>query len=211
MSLLTFNGVGKTFSGIGGSTGQFVAVTGPSGQGKSTLLAIAAGLLPPDQGDVLFCDESVYRMSESRMNTYRTEDLGFILQKPKTFAALTAYENLLFTLKRRFGREAKERAEAALEAYGLTEVADNLPSQLSFGQLRRLSIARTLALEPRLLLADEPTNDLDVRWCDRVMDDLAAFAAQEGRAVIMVTHDTRYAPRVPIRYQLREEGLTRCE
>ncbi|MBQ3385760.1 MAG: ATP-binding cassette domain-containing protein [Eggerthellaceae bacterium] len=222
MSLLTFENITKSFSSGTKTTvlnhisfdvdpGQFVAITGPSGQGKSTLLAIAAGLLAPDEGDVLFDGESVLRMPEPRLNAYRSRDLGFIYQKPKTFAALTAYENVFFALKQRFGRDAKERAEAALEAYGLADVADNLPSQLSFGQLRRLAITRTLACEPRMLLADEPTNDLDVRWCEQVMADLAAFAAKEGRAVVMVTHDTRYVPLVPVRYRLSGEGISPCE
>ena len=189
--VLALEGVAKSFEGACRShvlrdvdfavcSGEFVAVTGPSGQGKSTLLSVAGGLLRPDAGIVKFKGESVYDMPEVRLGEVRSAGIGFIFQKPRTFAALTARENLVFALRRRYGKGALERAEKALASYGLEDVVDNLPSQLSHGQLRRLSIARTLALEPDLLLVDEPTNDLDETWCEKVMADLADAAGERG-------------------------------
>lgn len=219
-TLLVFENVSKSFPGFlrpsvlkdvsfGVEAGQFVAITGPSGQGKSTLLSIAAGLLPPDGGRVLFNGESLYDLPERQLDRLRSRDVALMFQKPKAFAALTASENLCFALKPRFGRDAQAKAAQALESYGLAEVTDSLPSQLSFGQLRRLAIARTLALEPKVLLADEPTNDLDTFWCEQVMADLQAFAGRGG-AVVMVTHDTRYMDRASIRFDLGEQGLVGC-
>jgi len=219
--VLALEGVSKSFEGacrphvfadvdLEVRPGEFVAVTGPSGQGKSTLLSVAGGLLRPDAGVVKFKGESVYHMPEARLDKVRSAGIGFIFQKPRTFAALTARENLRFALKRRHGKQTFERAEKALASYGLEDVADNLPSQLSYGQLRRLSIARTLAMEPELLLVDEPTNDLDETWCEKVMADLAGVASELGCAVVVVTHDTRYVPRVPVRYELTGEGLHPC-
>ncbi len=220
-SVLSLEGVFKTFDNpcrphvlkdidLEVKAGDFVAITGPSGQGKSTLLSISGGLLRPDSGVVRYKGESLYDLDDSRLDDIRSSSVGFIFQKPKMFAALTARENIQFALRRRLGRLALGTADEALASYGLEDAADNLPSQLSYGQLRRLSIARALALKPELLLVDEPTNDLDERWCEKAMQDLSRMAGEHNCAVVVVTHDTRYAPLVPKRYELDGEGLHLC-
>ena len=174
--------------------GRIVAVTGVSGKGKSTLLTVMGGLLRAAEID------AVHRRG-----------IGFVFQSPYLFPALTARENMVMAL-RAAGQPIDGAAiETMLEEVGLTDRADHLPAELSVGQKRRLVLARVLLAQHDLLLADEPTNDLDADWSDEVFDRFRAFVAAGDRSVVVVTHDEAYARQADEVYVLEEGRLARRE
>jgi putative ABC transport system ATP-binding protein len=177
--------------------GDFVAIMGPSGSGKSTLLNLCAGLDRPTTGRVIVNGQDLGELSEARLSKWRSENLGFIFQMYNLMPVLTAQENvelplLLTPLSR---AERRKHAEAALDIVGLADRADHYPRQLSGGQEQRVAIARALANDPVLLLADEPTGNLDATSAQDVLGLLEQLNDQYGTTIIMVTHDPKAARR----------------
>ncbi len=181
--------------------GELVAIFGPSGSGKTTLLLLAAGLLRADGGSVRFEGSDLGAMSKREVLSYRRTKLGFVFQGFNLVAGLTAEENVAMPLLLRgeHHREARGRALAALDGVGLRHRSGHTPAMLSGGEQQRVAIARALVGEPKLILADEPTGNLDTETGDAVLELLSALSRQRGAATVLVTHDTRvanYADRV---------------
>jgi putative ABC transport system ATP-binding protein len=173
--------------------GQMTLLVGPSGCGKTTLISIIAGLLDPTDGAVEVLGRDLRKLRGSRLVDFRGHYIGFVFQQYNLLPALTAAENaavpLIIQGKRR--SEAVAKAAAVLKSVGLGDKLDSLPSQLSGGQQQRVAIARALVHEPKLLVCDEPTAALDAQSGHMVMELLRKVAVQPGRAVIVVTHDSR--------------------
>src|SRR6266702_457227 len=176
------------------AAGEFLAVMGPSGCGKSTLLNILGLLDSPSSGAYFFFNEDVARASEQRLTTLRRASIGFIFQSFNLIDDLTVAENVDVALiyRRVPAVERKRRIAEALERVGVAHRAHHLPQQLSGGQQQRVAIARALVANPKLILADEPTGNLDTANGDAVIA-LLAGAAEAGTTVIMVTHSLAYA------------------
>jgi putative ABC transport system ATP-binding protein len=175
--------------------GAFVAVMGPSGCGKSTLLQLLGGLDRPSSGDVLIEGRALARLSDDDLTALRRRRIGFIFQTYNLLPVLSAVENaaLPLTLDGVRPGEAHARAATWLERVGLAERLRHRPGQLSGGQQQRVAIARALVSEPALVLADEPTGNLDSRAADAIAQLLRQVADEWGRSVLMVTHDPRIA------------------
>jgi putative ABC transport system ATP-binding protein len=174
--------------------GDFVAVVGPSGSGKSTFLLMFGGMLSPASGNVLVDGQSLYDLSPERRATVRREKIGFVFQTFNLVPYLTALDNVqipLFLAKLP-EKEQKERAAALLDRVGLGDRLDHKPSELSVGQQQRVALARMLANDPPIILADEPTGNLDPETSQAILDFLEE-ANGEGRTIVMVTHDMRAA------------------
>ncbi len=174
--------------------GEYVAVAGPSGCGKSTLLSILGLLDSPSQGSYWLNDRSVADLRLSERARVRNREIGFIFQSFNLIGDLTVYENveLPLTYRGMKAAERKERVMAALEKVGMSHRAKHLPSQLSGGQQQRVAVARAVGGHPSILLADEPTGNLDSKNGESVMDLLRELH-REGATICMVTHDPRYA------------------
>ncbi len=175
--------------------GEFVAVMGPSGCGKSTLLHLVGGLDWPSNGRVLLNGQDVSQMDDSQITEIRRRQMGFIFQFFNLIPVLTAVENaaLPLVLDGMKQKDAHAKATDWLQKVGLSDRLGNRPDQLSGGQQQRVAVARALAAEPKLILADEPTGNLDTRSSDEIAMLLRRIADEWGRAVMMVTHDPRIA------------------
>jgi putative ABC transport system ATP-binding protein len=173
--------------------GQLTLLVGPSGCGKTTLISIIAGLLNPTQGSVAVLGTDLAKLSGRGLVDFRARNIGFVFQQYNLLPALSAAENVAVPLiiNGRPRAEAIARARAMLATVGLERRADNFPSQLSGGEQQRVAIARALINEPRLLVCDEPTSALDAKSGQTVMELIKQVAVQPGRAVIVVTHDSR--------------------
>jgi putative ABC transport system ATP-binding protein len=173
--------------------GEMTLLVGPSGCGKTTLISIIAGLLDPTAGQVAVLGQELTRMSGGRKVQFRGENIGFVFQQYNLLPALTAAENAAVPLliARHNRKQAVEKAKALLNELGMGNKVNHLPNQLSGGQQQRVAIARALIHEPRLLVCDEPTAALDAHSGQRVMELVRKIAVQPGRAVIVVTHDSR--------------------
>lgn len=176
--------------------GEFVAVTGPSGSGKTTFLNITGMLETFDEGTYLLDGQNVKDLNDRHRSRLRNEKIGFIFQSFNLIPDLNLFDNVDVPLRYRgfTGKERKQRIEHALERVGLSARLKHLPSQLSGGQQQRVAIARALAGEPRFLLADEPTGNLDSLMARQVMQLLEEIN-QQGTTIIMVTHDSELARR----------------
>ena len=176
--------------------GDFVAVIGPSGSGKSTFLHVVGGMLSPTEGNVRIENESVYDLTSDQRSALRKKKIGFVFQTFNLVPYLTALENVQVPLMLAglSDEEQKRRAEALLGRVGLSDRLDHKPSELSVGQQQRVALARMLANDPALILADEPTGNLDPETSASVMDFLVELNG-EGRTIVMVTHDLRLAGR----------------
>ena len=174
--------------------GEFVAVMGPSGSGKSTLLTVLGAMNPPSQGRVVIDDIDVYGLSPERQADFRHEYVGFVFQQLQLLPYLTAQENVLLALaiSRLTKTEKLARAREVLERVGLDDKQDRLPFQLSGGEQGRVAVARAIVNQPPLLLADEPTGNLDRATGEQVLETLRELN-REGQTVIMVTHDPQAA------------------
>lgn len=189
--------------------GDFISIEGPSGIGKSTLLYLVGGLLRADSGDILVDAANLQSISDHDLTILRAVKIGFIFQETNLFQALTVGENLEFSLKifnkyakTKLGNaDIKQKVAAYLEKLGIADRREFLPHQLSVGQRRRLVVARALITEPLLVLADEPTNDLDDFWAGEVIKLLQTVPARGG-AVMMVTHNMLWAEQANYRYAL---------
>lgn len=171
--------------------GEFVVVTGPSGTGKSTLLHIAGGLDAPDAGTVTVTGQDVWSMSAGARAAFRRRHLGFVFQFFNLVPMLTAIQNvsLPLVLDGVPARTADARAEELLERVGLGDRARHRPAELSGGQMQRVAVARALVARPSIVLADEPTGNLDSHSSTEVLDLLRSLSDEDGAAVVMVTHD----------------------
>jgi len=175
--------------------GEFLALMGPSGSGKSTLLHIIAGIDRPTDGQCVVQGIDVTRLNESELADWRNQNVGFVFQTFNLIPVLTAFENveLPLLLTRLAGRERRKRVLTALELVGLADRARHLPKQLSGGQEQRAAIARALVTDPSLVVADEPTGNLDSQSAQEVLTILQALSRSAGKTVIMVTHDPKAA------------------
>lgn len=174
--------------------GEIVAIMGPSGSGKTTLLTIAGALLRPTRGRVYICGVEVTGMDESRLAEIRRHKVGFVYQSFNLLEALTAAENVRLVIQNGVGitsSQAMQRALAMLETFGLGHRAHALPKKLSDGEKQRVAIARALAKDPELILADEPTANLDARRGQEVMRLLQQKALELHKGVVVVSHDDR--------------------
>ena len=190
--------------------GEFVALYGPSGSGKTTLLMLAAGIAVPDHGAVLFNGRNLGTMSDREASNYRLYDVGFVFQSFHLIPHTTALDNA--TIKLTGGgstlREARRAAMPWIERVGLAERASHTPEQLSMGERQRVAIARALAGEPRLLLADEPTGNLDSERSAEILALLRDVAHERDIPALLVTHDPEAADHVDRVLTLRDGKLS---
>ncbi|MEO0996310.1 MAG: ABC transporter ATP-binding protein [Pseudomonadota bacterium] len=180
--------------------GDFLAIMGPSGSGKTTLLNLLGGVDKPSSGEIHFDGKRVDTLSESKLAAWRANNIGFIFQFYNLMPMLNAQRNVeLPLLLTRLGRaERKKNVAAALELVSLTDRAKHMPKEMSGGQQQRVAIARALVSDPKLLLCDEPTGDLDRQTADEILGMLQLLNRDYGKTVVMVTHDpaaARYARR----------------
>jgi putative ABC transport system ATP-binding protein len=177
------------------SAGDFYCLMGPSGSGKSTLLNLIAGIDRPTTGTIKIVGEDIATMSEDELAAWRNRHLGFVFQQFNLIPVLTAFENvelpLLLTKLNKADR--RRHVEAALRLVGLADRMNHYPRQLSGGQEQRTAIARALVIDPTLILADEPTGDLDARSAEEVLEVLRQLNQEFGKTILMVTHDPRAA------------------
>lgn len=174
--------------------GEFVAVRGPSGSGKTTLLLIAGGLLHPDEGKVLLHGQDLYALSTQARRELRARTIGFVFQQFHLLPYLSVLDNVLAATLAAPVPDARRRAEELLARLGLTERLHHVPGQLSTGERQRTALCRALLHRPKLILADEPTGNLDEENGRIVLDQLRAFAA-DGGGVLLVTHEAPAAER----------------
>ncbi len=188
--------------------GDFAALMGPSGSGKTTLLNLIAGIDKPTSGDVVVAGTNVASLNESQLADYRSHNVGFIFQFYNLIPVLTATENvalplLLTSLNK---KERRERALTALKVVGLADRADHYPRQLSGGQEQRVAIARAFVTDPRVLVADEPTGDLDATSAEEILQLMETLNQEFKKTIVMVTHDPRAAERAHTQHHL-EKGV----
>lgn len=184
--------------------GQFVSVIGPSGSGKSTLLSLIAGLDAPTVGEIYLDGQNITRMSEDNLAELRGEKVGFIFQSFHLIPSLTAYENILVPMEIRGMPKAVARAQALLDEVGLHDRGHHYPSQLSGGEQQRVAIARAFANDPPILLADEPTGNLDSKNGQHIFDLLLKLNRDRGATLLLVTHDHQLAAHADRRISLRD-------
>lgn len=177
------------------SAGDYTALMGPSGSGKSTLLNLVAGLDQPTSGKVTVCGSDLSNLSESKLAHWRSRHIGFIFQLYNLIPVLTAYENveLPLTLTNLTRKERDQHVRTALDIVGLADRMDHYPRQLSGGQEQRVSIARAVATDPTLIVADEPTGDLDAKSQGEILELLERLNQDFAKTIIMVTHDPNAA------------------
>jgi len=192
--------------------GEFVSITGHSGSGKSTLLSIVGGILMPTRGSVSVHGKDIYNSTENELARFRAEKIGFVFQSASLLSSLTVKENLLFPTIFASGRSGKHDHEAEALAYldmvGLAEKAYVYPYQLSGGEARRVSLARALMNKPEILLADEPTGDLDEETEKDVMNLLERFHKESDITFMLVTHNEELAKRATRRLKMKKGRLT---
>src|SRR5262245_28735204 len=184
--------------------GQFVAIIGPSGSGKSTLLALIAGFDAPTSGQILLDGRDITCMNEDDLADLRGAMVGFVFQSFHLIPSLTAYENVLVPLELAGADDAEDRARKLIQEVGLEERAHHYPSQLSGGEQQRVAIARAFSNQPRILLADEPTGNLDTRNGTRIFELLVALNRHHGTTLMLVTHEQSLADCADRRITLNE-------
>ncbi|TAJ09145.1 MAG: ABC transporter ATP-binding protein [Planctomycetota bacterium] len=192
--------------------GEFFVLLGPSGSGKTTLLNLIAAIDRPDEGTLRVGGDELTALSSGRLAAWRSENVGYVFQQANLVPVLTAYENVelplwLLDLSR---AERHQRVSLALEAVGLADRAQHLPKQMSGGQEQRVAIARAIVADPRIVVADEPTGNLDHESADAVLALLRRLNQERGKTIVMVTHDARAAAYGTRRMHL-DKGALRAE
>jgi putative ABC transport system ATP-binding protein len=187
------------------AAGEFVALEGPSGSGKTTLLQLLGALDRPSSGDILFEGNDLVGLRDHDLANLRLRSFGFVFQQFNLIPTLTAVENVEAKLAPIGGDRA--RALHMLDEVGLAARADHLPAHMSGGEQQRVAIARALSVEPRVVLADEPTGNLDTATGGEIIDLLANLAAEHGSTIIVATHDASLASRAPRRIGVRDGRL----
>jgi putative ABC transport system ATP-binding protein len=193
------------------AAGEFTAILGPSGSGKSTLLALMAGLDRPTSGEVLLDGEAIQDLSEDGLALLRRRKIGFVFQSYQLLGNLTARENVLLPLELTGASDAEPRADQLLAAVGLADRGHHFPAQLSGGEQQRVALARAFAPRPPLLLADEPTGNLDSTTGERILALLADLRRDAGTTLVLVTHDPAVAALADRRIHLRDGRVERDE
>jgi len=186
------------------ASGQFVAVVGPSGSGKSTLLGLLAGLDAPSTGQILIDGVDITTLGEDELARLRGEKIGFVFQFFHLVPALTAFENILVPMEIAGRRDAVARARQLLDEVGLSDRGHHYPSQLSGGEQQRVAIARALANDPPIVLADEPTGNLDSSTGRHIIELLLAVRRVRHSTLVLVTHDVELAALADARLVLRD-------
>jgi len=184
--------------------GEFVAIVGPSGSGKSTMLGLIAGLDAPTTGSVLIDSVDITQLGEDALAKLRGEKVGFVFQFFHLIPSLTAYENVAVPMEIAGAGDARARAQRLLDEVGLTGRSHHYPSQLSGGEQQRVALARALANDPPIVLADEPTGNLDSANGRHIMDLLRAIHEKRGTTIVLVTHDRELADMANARLVLRD-------
>ncbi len=176
-------------------SGEFLALMGPSGSGKTTLLNMIAGIDPPTAGELVVMGENVFRLSDRQAAHWRNEHIGYIFQTFNLIPVLTAFENveLPLLLTKLSAQQRRDHVLTALKLVGLEDRVNHLPKQLSGGQEQRVAIARAIACDPSLILADEPTGDLDSQSATEVLEILSSLNTDFHKTIVMVTHDPHAA------------------
>lgn len=189
--------------------GEFVALMGPSGSGKTTLLNMIAGIDRPDSGEVWVAGTNLAQLNESDLAKWRSRHIGFIFQFYNLLPVLTAFGNveLPLLLTKLSNSERKRQAETALELVGLNDRMHHYPRQLSGGQEQRVAIARAIVTDPTVIVADEPTGDLDRQSATEILDLLGQLNSEFKKTIVMVTHDPRAAERAHVKRHLEKGEL----
>lgn len=209
MALLEVNNLNKTFGSgelavkalsdinLNVEEGEFVALVGPSGSGKTTLLNIIGGLDTPSDGSVSLCDVQTTRLSEAELSDFRLYNIGFVFQAYNLVPVLSAKENveLIMTMQGKTGGEREQRATEILNTVGLTKQQERRPAQMSGGQQQRVAVARALASHPKIVLADEPTANLDSENAANLLNIMKKLSEEEKTTFIFSTHDVRVMER----------------
>jgi putative ABC transport system ATP-binding protein len=224
MNIVEINQVSKSFK-VGGQDlqvlkdvsfsvepGEFIAITGPSGNGKSTTLNMISGIDRPTGGEVIVNGAPIHSMSEAELAVWRGENLGIIFQFFQMLPSLSLAQNVALPMEfagKYRARQRRERALHLLDLVGLADQADKLPGMVSGGQQQRAAIARALANDPPLLVADEPTGNLDAQTAESVFQ-LFQDLVNRGKTILMVTHDVDLAQRMPRIIEIRN-GLVACD
>jgi len=186
------------------ASGEFVAIVGPSGSGKSTLLGLLAGLDAPSAGAIAIDGVDITTLGEDQLARLRGEKIGFVFQFFHLVPSLTALENILVPMEIAGRRDAASRARQLLDEVGLSDRGHHYPSQLSGGEQQRVAIARALANDPPIVLADEPTGNLDSSTGRHIIDLLLAVRRARGSTLVLVTHDADLAALADVRVVLRD-------
>jgi putative ABC transport system ATP-binding protein len=221
MSLIQVRGLGKTYQrgseevhvlrdlNLDVDAGEFVAFMGPSGSGKTTLLNLLGGLDLPSEGSITVAGDEITSMSGGRLTAWRARHVGFVFQMYNLIPVLTAFQNveLPLLLTRLSRAERRRHVEAALGVVGLGDRLHHYPRQLSGGQEQRVGIARAIVADPTFLLCDEPTGDLDRKSADEVLELLDRLSREDGKTVLMVTHDPLAAQRAGVVRHLEKGAL----
>jgi putative ABC transport system ATP-binding protein len=184
--------------------GQFAAIMGASGSGKSTLLGLLAGLDAPTEGEVILDGTPISRLNEDELAEIRGKKLGFVFQSYQLIPMLTALENVLLPFELNGSGSGRARATELLESVGLADRLDHYPVQLSGGEQQRVALARAFMLEPPIVLADEPTGNLDSQNGEHVLELLLRRHRESGTTLVMVTHDPQISERAERRIILRD-------
>jgi putative ABC transport system ATP-binding protein len=219
--IVTLKGIDKTFTrgkepihvltklDLDVPEGSFEALMGPSGSGKSTLLNLIAGLDRPSSGTISVAGADLAKMSDGQLAKWRSQTIGFVFQSFNLIPVLTASQNveLPLLLTSLSGSERKKRVATALRVVGLEDRADHYPRQLSGGQEQRVAIARAIVNDPKIIVADEPTGDLDRKSADDVLTLMEKLNKELGKTIFMVTHDPAAAERASVQRKLDKGAL----
>ena len=222
-TLIEVNSVSKTYSrgkmkipvlenlDLNIDDGDFLALMGPSGSGKTTLLNLIGGLDAPSSGSITIGGERIDQLSQGQLATWRSRNVGFVFQFCNLLPVLSALKNveLPLLLTGLSGKERKQRATTALAVVGLEDRANHRPAELSGGQEQRVAIARAIVSDPKLLVCDEPTGDLDRVTADEILGLLQLLNREYGKTVVMVTHDPKAADHANHSFHLDKGSLTR--
>ena len=185
-------------------SGDFISIIGPSGSGKSTLLHIVSGLDKPTSGSVYYGDTDIHNGSDKQLSAFRRQKIGFIFQQFNLLPVLTARENIIMPLLLDKKQPDEKYLKLLTELLGLEERLSHLPHELSGGQQQRVAIARALVSKPAIILADEPTGNLDSRTSDKVIDLLKMTSEKFHQTIVMITHNPEIAEKADVRIRIED-------